>query len=99
LPESWIKAKDQLDPNKPMNFITTTDVVGGNSGSPIINKEAEIVGIVFDGNIHSLGGSYWFDESKNRTVSVHGETIMEALRKVYRATRVVDELSADRTAY
>ena len=92
LPESWLKAKDQLDLTKPFNFVTTNDVIGGNSGSPMINKNAEIVGILFDGNIHSLGGAFWFDEPKNRAVGVHSEAILEALRNVYKADRLVQEL-------
>jgi V8-like Glu-specific endopeptidase len=92
LPDSWLSAKERLNQTTPMNFVTTNDIIGGNSGSPILNKNAEIIGIVFDGNIHSLGGAYWFDETKNRAVSVHGEAILEALRKVYGATALITEL-------
>lgn len=92
LPESWLKAKDRINQTTPMNFVTTNDIIGGNSGSPILNKDAEIVGIIFDGNIHSLGGAYWFDDEKNRAVSVHSEAIIEALRKVYGADRLIAEL-------
>jgi hypothetical protein len=58
----------------------------------MINKNAEIVGLVFDGNIYSLGGEYWFDESVNRTVAVHGSALLEALDKVYGAHRILDEI-------
>ena len=92
LPESWLNNKTKLNAKIPFNFITTNDIIGGNSGSPVINKNAEIVGLVFDGNIHSLGGAYGFDESLNRTVAVHSEAIIEALTKVYGATRIVEEL-------
>jgi hypothetical protein len=92
LPPRWLEAKDKLNPLTPFNFVTTNDIIGGNSGSPIINQNAEIVGIVFDGNIHSLGGEFWFDERMNRTVSVHSAAIVEALRKIYGATGLLSEL-------
>ncbi|WP_224363147.1 S46 family peptidase [Hyalangium versicolor] len=92
LPQSWLDAKSKLKPSTPMNFVTSNDIIGGNSGSPMINKNAEIVGLVFDGNIQSLGGEYGFDESVNRTVGVHSDAIIEALQKVYGATRVIEEL-------
>jgi S1-C subfamily serine protease len=75
-----------------MNFVSTNDIIGGNSGSPMINKEGEIVGLVFDGNIQSLGGDYGFDESVNRTVAVHSDAIIESLQKIYGASRVLEEL-------
>jgi hypothetical protein len=92
LPPSWLKAKPRLELQTPFNFVSTNDIIGGNSGSPIFNKEAEIVGIVFDGNRQSLGGEYGFDETGNRTVSVHSEGILEGLRKVYDARRLLEEL-------
>ena len=92
LPDSWIKAQPRLDPSTPFNFCSTNDIIGGNSGSPVIDKEARIVGLVFDGNIQSLGGDYGFDESVNRAVSVHSAAILEALDKIYRAERLVREL-------
>jgi hypothetical protein len=92
LPESWVKAKSKLDMATPMNFCSTNDIIGGNSGSPVVNRDAEIVGLVFDGNIQSLGGDYWFDASVNRTVAVHSEALIEALRKVYGADRIASEL-------
>ncbi|QSQ26190.1 S46 family peptidase [Pyxidicoccus parkwayensis] len=92
LPKSWLKAQNILDGKTGMNFVTTNDIIGGNSGSPMINKDGEIVGLVFDGNIQSLGGEYGFDESVNRTVAVHSDAIIEALQKIYGATRVLEEL-------
>ncbi|MCP3142230.1 S46 family peptidase [Pyxidicoccus xibeiensis] len=92
LPPSWLKSQNILDGKTGMNFVSTNDIIGGNSGSPIINKDAEIVGLVFDGNIQSLGGEYGFDESVNRTVSVHSDAIIESLKKIYGATRVLEEL-------
>jgi hypothetical protein len=92
LPPSWLEAKPRLDLATPFDLVTTNDVVGGNSGSPVVNRHAEIVGLVFDGNIHSLGGEYGFDPAVNRAVAVHSAAILEALAKVYRATRLVEEL-------
>jgi V8-like Glu-specific endopeptidase len=92
LPRSWLEAKEKLNLATPFNFVTTNDVIGGNSGSPVIDADAEIVGLVFDGNIHSLGGAYWFDEDLNRTVAVHSEAIVEALDEVYGANRLLKEL-------
>jgi hypothetical protein len=92
LPKTWLDAQKKLTASTPMNFVSTNDIIGGNSGSPVINKDAEIVGLVFDGNIQSLGGDYGFDETVNRAVSVHSEAIIESLTKVYGATRVLEEL-------
>ena len=94
LPASWLAAKPRLRLDLPMNFATTNDIIGGNSGSPVVNRFGEIVGLVFDGNIHSLGGEYGFDGSQNRAVAVHSAAIVEALDKVYGATRLVNELEA-----
>jgi hypothetical protein len=92
LPESWLAARDRLDLGTRFNFVTTNDIIGGNSGSPVVNRDAEIVGLVFDGNIHSLGGEYGFDASVNRAVAVHSDAIVEALTRIYGAKRLVDEL-------
>ena len=92
LPPSWLKGKSKLELQTPMNFVTTNDIIGGNSGSPVINKDLEIVGLIFDGNIHSLGGEYGFDASKNRAVAVHSEAIVESLDKIYNAKRLLQEL-------
>ncbi|MES2885021.1 MAG: S46 family peptidase [Pseudomonadota bacterium] len=95
LPKSWFKARDKggLTLAQPFNFVSTNDIIGGNSGSPVINKNAEIIGLVFDGNIRSLGGAYWYDERSNRAVSVHAGAIVEALRKVYDAGFLADEIA------
>jgi hypothetical protein len=92
LPKSWLDAKSKLDLKTSFDFVTTNDIVGGNSGSPLFNKDGEITGVAFDGNIHSLGGNYWFDEKVNRCVGVHSEAIIQALSKVYGANRLVNEL-------
>ncbi len=93
LPPSWVAAKAKLDPKTPFNFITDNDIVGGNSGSPMIDQQGRVVGLAFDGNRESIGGSYWFDEKVNRCVGVHPAAIVEALRVVYGATALADELT------
>jgi hypothetical protein len=93
VPDSWLKVKDKLDMNTPFDLATNNDIVGGNSGSPLINAKGELVGLLFDGNIHSISGSYWFDTEKNRSVAVHPAIIKEALSKVYGATGLLTELS------
>ena len=92
LPARWLSAKPRLALDTRMNFVTTNDIIGGNSGSPVINKDAQIVGLIFDGNIHSLGGDYFFDEKLNRAVAVHSSAILEALQKIYSAERIAQEL-------
>jgi hypothetical protein len=94
LPESWLDAKSRVKPAQRFNFVTTNDIIGGNSGSPLINRDAEVVGLVFDGNIHSLGGAFWFDERLNRCVAVHSGAIIEALRNIYNAGALADEMTA-----
>jgi hypothetical protein len=93
LPQSWLDAKSKLNLQAPLNFVTTNDIIGGNSGSPVINKDAQVVGLIFDGNIHMLGGNYGFDESVNRAVAVDSSAILEALDKIYAAKRVLAELT------
>jgi Peptidase S46 len=93
LPSAWLAARDKLDPALPMNFVTNNDITGGNSGSPVINRNAEVVGLAFDGNIESIGGTYGYNERNNRMVAVHSAFILEALRKVYRADALVEELT------
>lgn len=95
LPESWLTAQDDLDPETRFNFVASTDVIGGNSGSPMVDAQGRLVGLVFDGNIHAIGGDYWFDTEKNRTVSVHPAVMIEALTKIYKAERVLEELATE----
>ncbi|MBI4957424.1 MAG: S46 family peptidase [Myxococcales bacterium] len=92
LPQSWLGARSKLALDTPFDFVTTNDLIGGNSGSPVFNAKAEIVGVVFDGNIHSLGGAFGFDDQKNRAVAVHSRALVEALAKIYGAGRLVEEL-------
>ncbi|MDT5270370.1 MAG: hypothetical protein QOH49_2556 [Acidobacteriota bacterium] len=89
----WVEKKAGVDMKVPFNFVSTNDIVGGNSGSPIFNREMELVGLVFDGNIQSLVGNFYYDESVNRTVSVDARGMLEALRNVYGAKEVADELT------
>ena len=93
IPESWLRVKDKLDMATPFNLSTNNDIVGGNSGSPMINARGELVGLVFDGNIHSISGSFWFDTAMNRTVAVHPAIMREALSKVYSADALLAELT------
>ncbi|MDR1959813.1 MAG: S46 family peptidase [Planctomycetaceae bacterium] len=92
LPERWLNAKPKVRLQTPMNFLTTHDIVGGNSGSPMVNAKGEVVGLVFDGNINSLVLNFIYDDQLSRTVSVHSSAIMEALKSVYSAERLVREL-------
>jgi hypothetical protein len=92
LDKKWFERKDKLKLDTPFNLICTADVTGGNSGSPLISREAEIVGLVFDGNLDSLAWDYVFDETEGRTLAVHSAAIIEALRKVYDAPKLVEEL-------
>jgi hypothetical protein len=95
LPERWLEARTSLDLTARANFVATTDIVGGNSGSPMVNAAGEIVGLIFDGNIHSIAGSYWFDPEKNRSVAVHPHFIRAALAQVYGAAAIARELGLD----
>ncbi|HEX5113537.1 MAG TPA: S46 family peptidase, partial [Saprospiraceae bacterium] len=92
LPDRWKNPPSELL-KSPMNFVCTADIVGGNSGSPIINVKHECVGLAFDGNMESLPGKFIFDEKGNRTVGVHVGGIVAALRYIYKADRLVAELS------
>jgi V8-like Glu-specific endopeptidase len=92
LPKRWIDAKPRLDSGTFVNFATTHDIVGGNSGSSMVNAKGEIVGLIFDGNIHSIAGSYWYDPERNRAVSVHPAYIRTALEQVYQQKAIAQEL-------
>ena len=92
IPPRWLAAKDSLDMSTRANFTTNNDIVGGNSGSPMLNAEGEIVGLAFDGNIHSISGSYWFNDKTNRSIGVHPAYIRTALDKVYNAKELLAEI-------
>ena len=95
LPERWLNRPGDFDLSKPVNFVSTNDIIGGNSGSPMINKKKEVVGLIFDGNIESLPGEFIFaEDANNRTVSVHSAGMVHAIRYMYKATRLASELEA-----
>jgi hypothetical protein len=93
LPKMWNERKSQLRLLTPYNFVSTADIIGGNSGSPVINRQGELVGIIFDGNLQSLVLDYTYTDKEARAVAVHSAGILEALRKVYSANRLVTELT------
>jgi hypothetical protein len=92
LPKRYVDGKDKLDLTTPFNFVTTNDIIGGNSGSPVVNRNGDIVGLIFDGNIESLVGDFVYDSSQNRAVAVHTGGMTEAMKKLYGAQKLVDEL-------
>jgi hypothetical protein len=93
LPDNWMSSKSKLDLKTPFNFVSTPDIIGGNSGSPTVNKQGEVVGIIFDGNMESLPWQFAYSDVQGRSVSVDSRGIQEALRKIYGATALADELS------
>ena len=94
LPERWVAKKSALNLNTPFNFVSTNDIIGGNSGSPTINQNGELVGLIFDGNIQSLVGDFMYDQSVNRAISVDSRGMLEVLKKVFGANEIVSELTA-----
>ncbi len=96
LPQRWLDAKGKLNLSTPMNLSTTNDIIGGNSGSPLINQNGEIVGLIFDGNIFSLGGDYAYDPVANRAIAVDSRALMGGLREVYHADRIIQEIESSR---
>jgi hypothetical protein len=93
LPQRWVDHRKDLDPSTPFDFVCSTDIIGGNSGSPVVDEKGDLVGLIFDGNIESLPGNYFYDGKVNRAVAVDALAIPEALRKVYGATALADELT------
>jgi hypothetical protein len=93
LPKSWLDARAKIDAGTPFNFVSTNDIIGGNSGSPIVDADGEVVGLIFDGNLDSLAGDVVFDGTRNRATSVDARGMLEAMRKVYGADSLVDEMT------
>ena len=94
IPDSWLSVKDTLDMQTRFDLSSNNDIVGGNSGSPLIDVSGRVVGLMFDGNIHSIAGDFWFDPQMNRAVAVDPQIMFEALRKVYKAKELLTELGA-----
>ena len=94
LPPRWLEKKSEIDLNTPFNFVSTNDIIGGNSGSPTINQNGELVGLIFDGNIQSLVGDFMYDPSVNRAISVDSRGMLEVLKKVFNANEIAAELTA-----
>jgi len=93
LPERFVKAKSRIKLDTPYNLVSTNDITGGNSGSPLISREGQVVGLIFDGNIQSLSNDFLYSEVQARAVSVDSRGIYEAVRNVYRATALISELT------
>ena len=98
LPESWVKMKSELHLETPLNYVSTADIIGGNSGSPTVNQAGEVVGIIFDGNIQSLVLDFYYDDRQARAVHVDSRGILEALRKIYGADALANELTGTKAA-
>ena len=92
LPKRFADAAGKLNLSTPLNFVCTCDIIGGNSGSPVVDRDGAFVGLIFDGNIESLPGRFMYDEATNRAVAVHPAGIIECLRKLYNAAPLADEL-------
>ncbi len=93
IPDAWLRVKERLDMRTPFCMATSNDIVGGNSGSPLLDASGRLIGLMFDGNIHSVAGRYWFDPANNRAVVLHPAMIREALGKVYRAEYLLSEIT------
>jgi hypothetical protein len=94
LPPRWRERRTALDPATPLDFISSNDIIGGNSGSPVLNRQGELAGLVFDGNLATVSGRFYYDPRFNRSVSVDGRAILAALDKVYDAPWLVQEILA-----
>jgi hypothetical protein len=92
IPAMWAKNKDKMKLDTPYNFVCTADIIGGNSGSPVVNTKGEVIGLIFDGNIQSLGGNFAYDDNRGRAVCVDSRALVEAMRSVYGAGKVADEV-------
>ena len=93
LPPRWSARQRNLDLSTPLNFVSTLDIIGGNSGSPVVNRNGELVGLVFDGNLEGLGGRFVYTDDKARAIAVDSRAIVEALTKIYDAREIVREIT------
>jgi len=96
LPQRVADARDKIDLSTPLNFVCTGDIIGGNSGSPVVNAAGELVGLVFDGNVESFIGRFFYDDTANRTVSVHSAAMIEAMKKIYGAEKLAKEILGEK---
>jgi hypothetical protein len=92
LPASWHAAKDKIKSDTPFNFVCTADIIGGNSGSPVVSRDGAMVGIIFDGNIESLTGDFYYTDKASRAVAVHIAGVLESLRTIYGAGHLADQM-------
>ena len=92
LPASWKKSQDKLKANTPFNFVCTADIIGGNSGSPVVSRDGAMVGIIFDGNIESLTADFYYTDKVSRAVAVHIAGVLESLRTIYDASHLANEM-------
>jgi hypothetical protein len=95
LTKRYVEGVNKIDLATPLDFVSTGDIIGGNSGSPVINRNAELLGLIFDGNIESLAGDFVYEGERNRAVAVHSSAMIEALRKLYGASKLADELQGN----
>ena len=98
MPKRWKDRRDRLNLATGYNFVSTADIIGGNSGSPLVNRNGEVVGLAFDSNIEGIANRFLFTTDVPRTVSVHSAGIVEAVRKMYDGARIADELQGKTTA-
>ena len=92
LPESWHAAREKIEGDTYFNFVCTADIIGGNSGSPVVSRDGAIVGVIFDGNIHSLTADYYYSDVQSRAVAVHIASVLESLRSIYGASELADAI-------
>jgi hypothetical protein len=92
LPKSWKDAASKMNLDTPLNFVCTADIIGGNSGSPVVSREGAMVGIIFDGNIESLPADFYYSDKVGRAVAVHIAAVLESLRSIYGASHLADEM-------
>ena len=94
MPTRWLEKQRDLNLATPLNFLSTLDIIGGNLGSPVVDRNGELVGVIFDGNLEGLGGRYIYTDQKARAIAVDARAIVESLTKIYEADALVTELTA-----